>query len=468
MAAMLHESNGLTSNISFTYSHVLISSSLGFLFLQICYHFPAALTTRSLQLMTCLFAARVAGATLFAPSAAALVSNLPLFLGSRMLSGFFSGPLLSVPLNLVMSATTCYAYSAFGASGDLLPVHLFVRREILMACVLVIVCCVSEGMVEAQVRATLKFTEVSQLHSTVKSLLSVLCDATVDLDADLMIQGSPMKLGALLLHPAPTHTLEGRFFPDLMPPSEAERFKDHIQSASRIHAQSVNVHLRDSSSTLVSVELLHASFQDLEGQTKHILGVRELQGQSGASALECCGPEAVPAATQRCAQPAASETAASEAANSSWGSSASDVVMPLASQLAAAQQPPVFVVFQPMAQDLRVVRCSPAFTFLCGLSPEGCSLLEWVHRRQAFCAWVQDLTNAHFSGRAPTLPAEVRLTLRFPVAVASGYEFRANSALAFQMDSDSSEAESDEEMSDFDDILATLTLSRIRRRRLSA
>lgn len=124
-------------------------------------------------------------------------------------------------------------------------------------------------------RATIDGQLSLQAKVIAESFTSVLCDAVVPMDANLVVSESAPKLAAILLSP---HSMEGRSFLDFMMPSEADRLKSYFQKLQpQLHAQSLNAQLRDAGGSLVQVQLLTKCFRNIDGQIGYVVGILEPQ-----------------------------------------------------------------------------------------------------------------------------------------------------------------------------------------------
>eukprot|EP00929_Paragymnodinium_shiwhaense_P024497 TRINITY_DN15047_c0_g2_i2.p1 TRINITY_DN15047_c0_g2~~TRINITY_DN15047_c0_g2_i2.p1 ORF type:complete len:689 (-),score=87.68 TRINITY_DN15047_c0_g2_i2:157-2223(-) len=154
----------------------------------------------------------------------------------------------------------------------------------------------SQTFVEAQ--STYDAKVACRMEASVKSLLTVLCDAVIVLDADFRFRAHSPQLSALLLHSG-GRSLEGSAFTDLMYGQEdRQRFLSTAQESSALvmsleeenndaevwrHSPSLHLTLMDGNQTRMASQLFFTSTLDLDDQRLHIIGIRECEGLNAAS-----------------------------------------------------------------------------------------------------------------------------------------------------------------------------------------
>lgn len=122
-----------------------------------------------------------------------------------------------------------------------------------------------------------QIAEVSQSHAAAESLLTVLCDAVVQLYSDLSLVVPSPKLDAILLRSSCKTSAEANFSLYLQEGDRA-RFQEFLQADSlRGSARSIRVNLAGAYDTKVAAQIYHTSLLDASGQLIHILGVQEDQ-----------------------------------------------------------------------------------------------------------------------------------------------------------------------------------------------
>eukprot|EP00929_Paragymnodinium_shiwhaense_P003162 TRINITY_DN10359_c0_g1_i1.p1 TRINITY_DN10359_c0_g1~~TRINITY_DN10359_c0_g1_i1.p1 ORF type:complete len:940 (+),score=33.75 TRINITY_DN10359_c0_g1_i1:398-2821(+) len=112
--------------------------------------------------------------------------------------------------------------------------------------------------------------------SQARSILDTLCDAVVVLKDSVISEACP-KLATLLLVGPSAHGLLGRPFLECVADDDQDRVRNRIAESEKADEAAFIVHttLQSSGSNTVEVQLCVNSFQDLYGNTCHILGIRE-------------------------------------------------------------------------------------------------------------------------------------------------------------------------------------------------
>ncbi|CAK0894565.1 unnamed protein product, partial [Prorocentrum cordatum] len=214
-----------------------------------------------------------------------------------------------------------------------------------------------------------------------RSLLGTICDAVVELDADLRLTVHCPGLATMLLR-SPHLSLTGTTLDKYMASEDdRERFNSHLQVP--VHetgaiADAFHLNLRDSCGSAISAELFHVCFRDcLTGLPQHLVGLREHS--------DLAEPPAAP-------QPGVSRQACSLDAS------------------ARRQPPELTVVFD--AVTFGILRTSPAFDACFGPCPPGSAVSEWLTPQDcgAFC----DRVNGFCSSGTPSctfdwVPSGLRL-----------------------------------------------------------
>lgn len=167
----------------------------------------------------------------------------------------------------------------------------WVQRRLQAEVLIVLMGDVFNSGLRALVEYSLESKESQQLRATVETLLSVLCDATLTMDADFRLVAPAPRLEAMLLG---SRALQDRSFVEMMPAEDAERFRKHVtQVGHHDHTASLTVNLRGSSDVLVAVKLFHVPFTDFwTSQPQYLVGITELGGLETACPLQSSLDEA--------------------------------------------------------------------------------------------------------------------------------------------------------------------------------
>eukprot|EP00931_Biecheleriopsis_adriatica_P108312 TRINITY_DN82626_c0_g1_i1.p1 TRINITY_DN82626_c0_g1~~TRINITY_DN82626_c0_g1_i1.p1 ORF type:complete len:558 (+),score=78.32 TRINITY_DN82626_c0_g1_i1:219-1676(+) len=173
-----------------------------------------------------------------------------------------------------------------------------------------------EVFVKERLSAQLEARAFASEASGVRSLLSVLCDAEVQLSSDLRIQGSEKRLVQLLTMSSSStssSSLAGVNFTQYLTEADRPRFQAFLDSTLLLSASleknqkgelkkgdgnrdeygsptlppaSLHVHLRDCAGVAFAAELFHAYLHDLHGHPAHLIGICEGVGRRHMSMQE--------------------------------------------------------------------------------------------------------------------------------------------------------------------------------------
>eukprot|EP00928_Gymnodinium_smaydae_P041957 TRINITY_DN28330_c0_g1_i1.p1 TRINITY_DN28330_c0_g1~~TRINITY_DN28330_c0_g1_i1.p1 ORF type:complete len:827 (-),score=86.21 TRINITY_DN28330_c0_g1_i1:166-2646(-) len=203
--------------------------------------------------------------------------NLPIVVLVRCVTAvFLSGVHHTVAQQFILSAAYVYAQCTFPLHPLSTSSNFFVLREGVISCCIIAMTWVFHKSLDAEARATLYQKAASDGKATGESLLSVMCDAVIHLNADLIISQPAPKLATILS--SPISKFEGRAILDMMTSADAQRFKSVCHRALRDkHAKTLNVSLHDSRSVHVDTQLFVASCKDVDDQPGYVVGFEELE-----------------------------------------------------------------------------------------------------------------------------------------------------------------------------------------------
>jgi len=222
-------------------------------------------------------------------------------------------------------------------------------------------------------------TASSRQERMAQQLLSLLCDAVVQLDGTLRVSRPSPALEALLLQQT-AQGYCGTHFDQLLSVRDRDRFREFI-SGSDGRAQGIHLHLLDSTGAEVAVQLLHTPSEDLFGQMYHLVGIRE---DSDSDRLLRQPP---PATVDQIAP--GSLLQHNRDVGGSESSSRSDELVRLSSQSSTRNSECVACI-DALSGNLRFLECSPSFTAIGGPILLNDGLLDWVvGEKETFVAWVQ-------------------------------------------------------------------------------
>ncbi|CAE7692672.1 CACNA1F, partial [Symbiodinium sp. CCMP2456] len=140
-------------------------------------------------------------------------------------------------------------------------------------------------LVKSRVERNLQYGKMTADFNASSSLLQLVCDSIVELDADLQIAEHSPALAAMLLRDRPGTTLAGMDFTDLIPgAAEAGRaaellrkFEDHPSDS--LKAQAFHTHLVDSDANRFRTEVFQVTYHTLQGRVRHLIGLRDVTDQ---------------------------------------------------------------------------------------------------------------------------------------------------------------------------------------------
>ncbi|CAE7247275.1 rsmI [Symbiodinium necroappetens] len=161
------------------------------------------------------------------------------------------------------------------------------------------------GLLHHKVRRDTRHKNTTSQLVAASSLLSLTCDAVVELDADLRITKDSPQLATMLLRDRAGATVKGMMFTDLMPTEhEAERAYEILSGRSctetaagreeGIHANAFHTRLVDSCSSKFRTEVFQVAYSQVDGQVHHLIGLRDftdqtaLAGEKAVDAMEGC------------------------------------------------------------------------------------------------------------------------------------------------------------------------------------
>jgi len=190
-------------------------------------------------------------------------------------------------------------------------VTIFVERELFLCATVVVLLHTLETNILASARQRIAVLSAAHHRLAVASLLRMVCDAVVELDADLnLVEDCPALSNALFR--AKGKSLQGlplkQFF-FLEDEGQLEELRSlpsatsaaSAPSAALVTAKMLHVRLRDSWGNSVPFELFHVPFKSLGDDMRHLVGLREhgdyqdgRRGTEGSPAV-CEAPGGAPA-----------------------------------------------------------------------------------------------------------------------------------------------------------------------------
>eukprot|EP00445_Apocalathium_hangoei_P042478 CAMPEP_0203971684 /NCGR_PEP_ID=MMETSP0359-20131031/98603_1 /ASSEMBLY_ACC=CAM_ASM_000338 /TAXON_ID=268821 /ORGANISM="Scrippsiella Hangoei, Strain SHTV-5" /LENGTH=569 /DNA_ID=CAMNT_0050909669 /DNA_START=192 /DNA_END=1902 /DNA_ORIENTATION=+ len=125
------------------------------------------------------------------------------------------------------------------------------------------------------------------------SLLNIVCDAVVELDADLKIVEESPRFAALLALDS-TNSTRSKTLQDFMPEEEKEKFRAQMMALQTVDADSqagaLHSTLRDGRGIALRTELFYVVSQSLDLGMRYLVGVREFGDQSDVELMRLPPP----------------------------------------------------------------------------------------------------------------------------------------------------------------------------------
>lgn len=139
----------------------------------------------------------------------------------------------------------------------------------------------TETWLMKEARAIVGEMQASRSQANVQNLLTVMCDAVVELHSDFTVKSGGQGLHAMLLRqPLPVGS-EAPSFTKYMAEDDISRFQTFVDACLTQPGFShmLHVNLIDAIGTSVKVQLFHTSVTDLDDKANHWLGITEERGQ---------------------------------------------------------------------------------------------------------------------------------------------------------------------------------------------
>eukprot|EP00927_Polykrikos_kofoidii_P052255 TRINITY_DN4603_c0_g1_i1.p1 TRINITY_DN4603_c0_g1~~TRINITY_DN4603_c0_g1_i1.p1 ORF type:complete len:618 (-),score=63.37 TRINITY_DN4603_c0_g1_i1:87-1940(-) len=295
----------------------------------------------------------------------------------------------NVKLTCILNTVYCFLSIAMCAREDAFP-NNYAVTEIFLASSLAAVACFLEHIVFSEAKATVETRAAANVEATVRSVVSVLCDAYVRLgDPPLLpIQdASPHFRAMFAMNP---NECSGVPFSHYVVEDDRERllhkFSDESCDASGRHlAQSVHVRMIDTTGSPVQVQLLYT--QNRSGDRGFFVGIRTVSDVAGAQNIttEMAMYDAADSARAQCLEASGLYGVDSSAGDSSLGSHGGEVI-PVSAALAVAD-------FNVLSESFPILGSNGIFSLIAGSNLFGESLLGMIRDPQNFQDRVQDGLN---------------------------------------------------------------------------
>ncbi|CAE7377711.1 unnamed protein product [Symbiodinium pilosum] len=160
----------------------------------------------------------------------------------------------------------------------------FVNAEISGSLLTVLAAVSLQAGLKRRMEHGLRFSKMAENLHAASSLLNLTCDAVIELDADLRVVEHSPALAAMLLRGRPGSTLAGVDFRDFLPGVDAHRALELLKrfdssQPGKIKTQAFSTRLLDSDSNKIRTEVFQVLYQNVQGQARHLIGLRDCTDQ---------------------------------------------------------------------------------------------------------------------------------------------------------------------------------------------
>ena len=132
----------------------------------------------------------------------------------------------------------------------------------------------SQKLMQSEARAIVAASTSASSEAAVQDLLGIMCDAVLVLDEQFVMASPCPKLDALLLRSASMTAVGAEPFPALFEVTDHDRVGQFLTESNGV-AQTLHATLRDVRCSPVRVQLFHKRFENVLGETRHVIGVLE-------------------------------------------------------------------------------------------------------------------------------------------------------------------------------------------------
>mmetsp|Transcript_62724 Transcript_62724/g.149641 ORF Transcript_62724/g.149641 Transcript_62724/m.149641 type:complete len:611 (+) Transcript_62724:193-2025(+) len=216
-------------------------------------------------------------------------------------------------------------------------------------------------LAEMEVQASKGFAKAADV------LLSSMCDVVVHLSADLQITKGHAMLAALLLD-VPGDDPQPNFHDVILSDEEREAFHMFLHRPTNNFAHTMHLQLVGKGSIVVSVQIYHTQFLDLNSDLVHIVGIRDCGDARPVPALEAEAPESTKLPTVRPRPRRFSQGVSSTLSSISESSVASDHTSPPLYTGGRNDEVKIWLGLRDGCRQLQIMRWSPNFLEIVGRS----------------------------------------------------------------------------------------------------
>eukprot|EP00930_Biecheleria_cincta_P038607 TRINITY_DN2651_c0_g1_i1.p1 TRINITY_DN2651_c0_g1~~TRINITY_DN2651_c0_g1_i1.p1 ORF type:complete len:564 (+),score=67.15 TRINITY_DN2651_c0_g1_i1:76-1692(+) len=209
---------------------------------------------------------------------------------ARLVALVFGGVADTCLLNCIYGACAVYRWYVF-FKDDPQVVHLygsdslqwFAVQEFLFVSILTGIANSLCSRVEGEARATVEAKLSRAFEQAASQLLNVTHSVVVKLNAQLRLIDESIGFAAFLMRGTDMSLAGSKFEDFFFETEDSERFCDQLQTVSDV-PQLISVRIRDVYGSPISVDLLVATFKDIDDSIQHLVGIRELELDSMAVA----------------------------------------------------------------------------------------------------------------------------------------------------------------------------------------
>ncbi|CAJ1409596.1 unnamed protein product [Effrenium voratum] len=240
--------------------------------------FDSLLTTRTLNIWYCLCMLQTAAVTspLAVPSYLLPIFWLMSFAFVRLPASMFiaSSTPLAVVLNLCLSPLVWSRICLQRVELGDVDISILVFSFELIGCALAVAASpCAKSLLRTRVEQGVRCGKMETDLRAASALLSLTCDAVLELDSEMRLASHSPELAACLLRNGQGTSLKGTRFTDFMPPSDAEQAAMMMQRAScsepfRVHV--FHTRMVDSCSSKFRTEVFQVSYTKWDGHLSHL------------------------------------------------------------------------------------------------------------------------------------------------------------------------------------------------------
>eukprot|EP00929_Paragymnodinium_shiwhaense_P087570 TRINITY_DN47713_c0_g1_i2.p1 TRINITY_DN47713_c0_g1~~TRINITY_DN47713_c0_g1_i2.p1 ORF type:complete len:524 (+),score=81.23 TRINITY_DN47713_c0_g1_i2:45-1574(+) len=346
-----------------------------------------------------------------------------------------SSPGPTLAMNAVLSFAITYKYAILFAKLDEAEqklastyhgeIPVIAASEFLLVGFTWLVSNVVQGWTRSMERSKLEAKAASRSEAPIKSLQTVLCDAVVSVDENLVLTNPSSQLGHYLLRYPPNNSYEGTSLLNFVDEPDRERVKEQIQSVTPGPGSSILVVAKviDGNQSALNVQMYCVAFLDVDDCLGYCIGIREVKGDAAgpgrADSLDASSGVGIP--DVRRTLPSVSESGY-ESANDSDASS----VVPLVTSTGAFE-----ATIDVTNTHLPIMSASASMTQLVGpLCSAEDSFLDWIAEdmRADLVLRISDAIDRHAAAghSSPGMESLGRVRLQPRHALRAGLQYIAN------------------------------------------